>query len=103
MKAEFKDGFAVDFKMAVSETFKDSLVKERFHTGDIIYNDRRAYLSPWSNAIKHVVYGFQVIQMLGEDIEYIVLRKNFNGSSLEKEKSVKEPIQDFFQHLKRGI
>jgi hypothetical protein len=47
MKAEFKGGYAAVFEMAVCESFKDSLAKKRFNAGDIIYYDRRAYLSPW--------------------------------------------------------
>ena len=103
MKVEFKDGFATGFKMAVADCFKDSLAKERFNTGDIIYNDRRAYLSPWSSAIKHVGYGVQVIKMVGDDIEYDILRKKSDGRSLARSRKVKEPIGAFIELLKNGL
>jgi hypothetical protein len=101
MKVEFKDGFAVDFKMAVAECFKDSLAKERFNTGDIIYNDRQAYLSPWSEALKHIHYGFQIIQMTGDEIEYDILVKT--KQSLAKIRTVKVPINAFVERLQTGL
>ncbi len=103
MKVEFEDGYAVGFKMAVGECFRDSIAKERFNAGDIIYNDKRAYLSPWSLAIEHVAYAFQVIQMVGENIEYTVLLRNKQSHSLAKDRLIKESIQDFINKLKTGL
>jgi hypothetical protein len=103
MKVEFKDGYAVDFKMAVADCFKDSVAEEKFGAGDIIYNDRRAYMSPWAEAVKHISYAFQVIQMTGQEIEYTILLRNNDSNSLVKDKTVKQPIEEFIHHLKMGI
>ena len=43
MKADFLDGYAVGFRMAVGECFRDALSRERFSVGDTIYDTPLAY------------------------------------------------------------
>ena len=103
MKVEFKDGFAVGFKMAVPECFKDSLSKEQFNTGDIIYDDMHAYSPLWSDAVKHVSYACQVVQMVGDDIEFAILRRKHGATSLTKQNAIREPVTKFIERLQNGI
>jgi hypothetical protein len=102
-KAEFRDGFAVGFAMEVPECFRESLAKKRFQSGDIIYDDRRAYAALWSDAIGNIAHAFQVIQMTGNDIQYVVLRKNSNGTSLVKQREYTVTISQFLELLRTGI
>lgn len=103
MKVEFENGFAKDFRMAVGEFFKDALAKEHFHAGDIIYDAKDVYAPSWAEALPHVKYAFQVVQMVGAEIEYNILRPNAKGASLVAVKRIKEPIDSFLQQLKNGI
>lgn len=48
------------FSWALPLAFSDPLGLCRFEEGDMIYNTPKAYLSPWSEALKHVKYGIQV-------------------------------------------
>jgi hypothetical protein len=48
------------FSWAVPLAFSDPLALCRFEEGDTLYNTEKAYLSPWSEALKYIKYGIQV-------------------------------------------
>lgn len=49
-----------NFSWAVRRAFSSPLDLCRFEEGDTLYNTKKAYLSPWSEALKHVRYGIQI-------------------------------------------
>jgi hypothetical protein len=101
MIVSFKDGFAEDFGMAVPECFHDSLAKERFKVGDLFYNDRRGYLSKWSDAIRHISYAIQVVETSGDVVTYTPLI--MERSQLVRLKKVTKPVKEFIGWLKDGF
>jgi hypothetical protein len=103
MKVQFQDGYAVGFKMAVGDCFRDSLAKERFNTGDIIYNDRRAYLPVWADALEHVDYAFRVVSMEAEQIRYDILTRSANRQAIINQSTISESIKEFLGKLQAGI
>jgi hypothetical protein len=70
MKVDFIDGYAIGFQMAVRECFLDALTRERFSTGDTIYDTRLAYSGTWSEALKHIGVCFQVVAAHFDHVEY---------------------------------
>jgi len=89
--------------MAVGDCFKDSLAKERFDAGDVIYNDRRAYLPVWADALAHVDYAFRVVSMEAEQIKYDILTRSANGQAIVKQSTISESIEQFLGKLQAGI
>jgi hypothetical protein len=79
--ADFQDGFALGWKMAVGEWFRPALdisldwrgKKEaryqvwtqgqmyRFTEGDVVYDCRLAYLAPWFSALQRIKIAVQVV------------------------------------------
>ncbi len=57
---EFEKKYYDSFSWAVPMAFSDPLALCRFEEGDTFYNTPKAYLSPWSEALKHIKYGIQV-------------------------------------------
>jgi hypothetical protein len=102
-KIVFKNGYAVGFKMAVADCFRDSIKKKAFNAGDMIYDDKRAYLSPWSKAVKHIDYAFRVVSMEGKNITYDILVRAPKKKSLIKLSVAIDSIKDFLEKLKIGI
>ena len=89
--------------MAVGDCFKDSLAKERFNTGDVIYNDRRAYLPVWADALEHVDYAFRVVSMEAEQIRYDILTRSANRQAIVKQSTITESIELFLGKLQAGL
>jgi len=60
-KTEKLDEYYYDlFSWAVPLAFSDPLALCRFEEGDTLYNTAKAYLSPWSEALKHIKHSIQV-------------------------------------------
>ncbi|MCI5179408.1 MAG: hypothetical protein D3911_08855 [Candidatus Electrothrix sp. AW3_4] len=57
---EFDTEFFELFSWALPGAFKSSLCFCRFEEGDTFYNTRNGYLSPWSEAVKHLTSCLQV-------------------------------------------
>lgn len=78
--ANFKDGFALGWKMAVSKIFRRALdIRQTsrtfsgkteilwtqgrifdFHAGDVIYDTKHGY-EEWENALKHLTLGIRIL------------------------------------------
>lgn len=103
MKVDFVDGFAVGFRMAVGECFRDALARERFSTGDTIYDTRMAYIGTWNEALKHIEYGVQVVSAPFDHVEYDILIPNSDKTKIIPQKRVKESAGFFVERLRNGI
>jgi hypothetical protein len=103
MKLEFLDGYAVGFKMAVKECFKEAILRERFSPGDIIYNTPKAYLATWGEAMEHIEYCFQVVSASPDYVEFEVLCPNHNRTHLIIRERIKEPPAHFIRRIREGI
>ena len=127
--AIFDNGFAVGWKMAVPEIFRESLdirltdrryegVPKRvwtqgqnfgFNEGAVIYDTRIAYGVVWSEALKHIKVFVQVIEsesakngkMRGK-IRFRVMRPTMNDSSLQTSETFVTTQDEFVCLLQTG-
>ena len=103
MKVEFENGYAIDFRMAVGSCFKSALANERFAPGDTIYDTSKAYSGSWSEALQQIGYGFQVANVIGNTVEYDVLRPSADRKSIQVVERVRSPVSTFIQKLQEGL
>lgn len=102
MKADFLDGYAVGFRMAVGECFRDALSRERFSVGDTIYDTPLAYADTWAEALPHIGYCFQVIATISDHVEFEVLRPTLDRTKLAVTERLRESTTEFIERLRRG-
>ena len=102
MKPDFVDGYAIGFKMAVGECFRDALVRERFSAGDTIYDTRLAYIGTWTEALVNIEYCFQVVAAYFDHVEYDVLIPSPDRTKLVVAERINEPVSCFIEKLRNG-
>jgi hypothetical protein len=102
MKADFVDGYAVGYQMAVGECFRDALARERFSAGDTIYDTRLAYIGTWAEALVHIEYCFQVVAAHFDHVEYDILVPGPDRTKLVVAERIKEPVSCFIEKLRNG-
>ncbi|WP_269537634.1 hypothetical protein [Cerasicoccus fimbriatus] len=102
-KISFKDGYADGYEFAIPENFKESLTREKFSVGDVFYNDRSAYESPWNEALRKFTVCLQVVQSLPNSIRFKVLRPNGEKNALETLEIDSVKVDKFHEILKSGL
>jgi hypothetical protein len=103
MKAQFKDGYAFGYKMAVGECFREALEKESFNTGDIFYDTPVVYYLKWKDALLYVNCAFHVVSSNDGDITFNVLIPSANRGSLILKETKTMSVSGFIINLQRGL
>lgn len=100
---EFKDGYAVGWKMSVPDCFKDSIKTKAFNVGDVFYDSPEAYERTWMEALCHIQLSIQIQSFSPNSVAYTVFKPNKDRTALVQVATETATADDFIKFLRCGF
>lgn len=99
---EFKDGYAVGWKICVPECFKDSIKSKTFSVGDVFYDSPEAYEKIWIEALQNIQLVIQIQSFSPSNVIYTLSTPNKDKTAIEKIATEAATADDFMNFLRYG-